>query len=115
MSLASVHQYPHHGTSGCNFPAQSSCMVDKIIYWGDGLPYRQLSGCKGDLESKDILPLMQETFRFIAGYEGDVPGASAKDCGNYLMMNLPMVRWEAAKYLHEVLENITEAQLQYPE
>ena len=59
---------------------------------------------KGDLESKDILPLMQETFRFIAGYEGDVPGASAKDCGNYLMMNL-----------HEVLENITEAQLQYPE
>ena len=42
---------------------------------------------------------MQETFRFIAGYEGDVPGASAKDCGNYLMMNFPMARWEAAKYL----------------
>ena len=57
---------------------------------------------------------MQETFRFIAGYEGDVPGASAKDCGNYLMMNLPIARWEAAKYFAEV-ENIAEAQLQYPE
>ena len=70
---------------------------------------------KGELESKDILPLMQETFRFIAEFEGDVPGATARDCGNYLMMNLPMAKWEAAKYLHEVLEQATEANLQYPQ
>lgn len=69
---------------------------------------------KGDLTSADILPLMKETFRFIADYEGEVPGASAKDCGNYLMMNLPMARWEAAKYLEEVLEQATEANLNYP-
>ena len=47
---------------------------------------------------------MIETFRFIADYEGDVPGATAKDCGNYLMMNLPMAKWESKKYLEEVLE-----------
>ena len=70
---------------------------------------------KGDLQSKDIAPLMTETFRFIADYEGEVPGASAKDCGNYLDMNLPMANYMAKRYLTEVLENITEKQLVYPE
>ena len=69
---------------------------------------------KGDLESKDIVELMQETFRFIAEYKGEIPGAAPKDCGNYLLQDLPMAQWEAAKYLHEVLENITEENLNYP-
>lgn len=90
--------------------------ADRIIYWG---PMGCLTGnyllVKGDLTSRDILPLVTETFRFIAGYEGEIPGASPKDCGNYLMMNLPMARWEAAKYLHEVLEHATDANLEYPE
>lgn len=89
--------------------------ADKIIYWG---PMGCLTGnyllMKGDLCPADILPLMQETFSFIAGYEGDIPGASPKDCGNYLLQDLPMARWEAAKYLHEVLEKTTEANLVYP-
>ena len=57
---------------------------------------------------------MTETFRFIADYEGEVPGASAKGCGNSLMMNLPMAKWEAAKLRHEVLEQLTEENLNYP-
>ena len=69
---------------------------------------------KGDLKSADILPLMIETFRFITDYEGEVPGATAKDCGNYLMMNLPMAKWEAKKYLEEVLEQATDENLNYP-
>ena len=69
---------------------------------------------KGDLESKDIVELMKETFRFIAEYEGEIPGAAPKDCGNYLLQDLPMAKWEAAKYLHEVLENIKEENLIYP-
>lgn len=113
LSPSAIHTMEHLAAT---FLRNHPVWADKIIYWG---PMGCLTGnylvVKGDLESKDILPLMQETFRFIAGYEGDVPGASAKDCGNYLLMNLPMTRWEAAKYLHEVLENITEAQLQYPE
>ena len=56
---------------------------------------------------------MQDTFRFIAEFEGDIPGAAPEDCGNYLLHDLPMARWEARKYLQEVLSCITEAQLAY--
>lgn len=89
--------------------------ADKIIYWG---PMGCLTGnylvVKGDLASIDVLPLMKETFRFIADYEGEIPGATAKDCGNYLLQDLPMARWEARKYLTEVLEVATEENLVYP-
>ena len=88
---------------------------DKIIYWG---PMGCLTGnyllMKGDLTPQDILPLMQETFRFIATYEGEIPGVTAKDCGNYLLQDLPMARWEARKYLTEVLEVAKEENLVYP-
>ena len=79
---------------------------DKIVYWG---PMGCLTGnyllMKGDLKSEDIIELMQETFRFVADFEGEVPGAAPKDCGNYLLHDLPMAKWESAKYLHEVLEH----------
>ena len=77
---------------------------DRIIYWG---PMGCLTGnyliVQGDLESKDIVQLMRETFEFISTFEGDVPGASPRDCGNYLMMNLPVARIEAKRFLEEVL------------
>ena len=89
--------------------------ADKIVYWG---PMGCLTGnyllMKGDLQPEDIINLMKETFAFIAGYEGEVPGATPRDCGNYLLQDLPMARWEAARYLHEVLEQATDANLQYP-
>lgn len=89
---------------------------DKVIYWG---PMGCCTGnyllMSGKLTSKDILPLMQETFRFIAEYEGSIPGATARDCGNYTLNNLPMAKWEARKYLIEVLENIKDENLEYPQ
>lgn len=89
--------------------------ADKIIYWG---PMGCLTGnyllMKGDLESKDIVELMTRTFRFVAEFEGEIPGAAAKDCGNWLLHDLPMARYEARKYL-EVLENISEENLIYPQ
>lgn len=89
---------------------------EKVIYWG---PMGCLTGnyliLKGDYESKDIVGLMQETFEWIANYEGEIPGATPHDCGNYLMMNLPMARYEARKYLEEVLKDIKESNLVYPE
>lgn len=89
--------------------------ADKIVYWG---PMGCLTGnyllMKGDLQSADIVELMQETFRFIADFEGEIPGAAPKDCGNYLLHDLPMAKWESAKYLHEVLEQMTEEHLHYP-
>ncbi len=89
---------------------------DKVIYWG---PMGCCTGnyllMSGKLTSKDILPLMQNTFRFIAEYEGSIPGATARDCGNYTLNNLPMAKWEARKYLIEVLENIKDENLEYPQ
>lgn len=89
---------------------------DKVIYWG---PMGCCTGnyllMSGKLTSKDILPLMQDTFRFIAECEGSIPGATARDCGNYTLNNLPMAKWEARKYLIEVLENIKDENLEYPQ
>ncbi len=89
---------------------------ERIIYWG---PMGCLTGnyllLRGDLESKDIVELMTNTFSFIADYEEEIPGATARDCGNYLLHDLPKARYEARKYLEEVLERITEENLFYPE
>ena len=88
---------------------------DRIIYWG---PMGCLTGnyllLRGDYESKDIVDLMRRTFRFVAEFDGEIPGAAARDCGNYLLHDLPMARLESKKYLEEVLERITEANLHYP-
>lgn len=113
MNTAEMHTIEHLAATFLRNHAQFGA---KTLYFGP-------MGCRtgfylllsGDYESKDIVPLMKEMFTFIADYEGEIPGASAKDCGNYLDMNLPMARYCAKKYLNEVLENITEERLVYPE
>ena len=62
----------------------------------------------------DVAPLLTETFEFIANYEGEIPGATAKDCGNYLLQDLPMARWESKKFLTEVLHQLKDENLNYP-
>lgn len=88
---------------------------DRVIYWG---PMGCLTGCylllQGDLEPEDIVDLMRRTFRFIADYDGPIPGAAPEDCGNWLLHDLPMARWEAKRYLAEVLDVITDANMRYP-
>lgn len=89
---------------------------DRVIYWG---PMGCLTGnyllLRGDYASSDIVELMIRTFRFVAEYEGEIPGAAAKDCGNYLLHDLPMARLEARRYLEETLLNITAEHLSYPD
>ncbi len=89
---------------------------DRIVYWG---PMGCLTGnyliMRGDLTSRDILPLMQETFKFVADYEGEIPGTTACDCGTYLLHDLPMARYEARKYLEETLLCAADENLVYPE
>ena len=88
---------------------------DKVLYFGP-------MGCRtgfylllaGDLESRDVLELVTDCFRFIRDFRGEIPGASAKDCGNYLDMNLGMANLWGGRY-SELLENITEDRLVYPE
>ena len=89
---------------------------DRVIYWG---PMGCLTGnyllLRGDLEPRDIVDLMRRAFAFVAQFEGDVPGAAPRDCGNYLLHDLPMARWEAKKFLTEVLENIKPENMVYPQ
>lgn len=113
MNTAEMHTIEHLAAT---FLRNHKEFGPKIIYFGP-------MGCRtgfylllaGDYESKDIIDLLKEMFVFIADFEGEVPGASAKDCGNYLDMNLPMAKYLAKKYLDEVLEGISEDQLIYPE
>lgn len=88
---------------------------DRIIYWG---PMGCLTGnyllLRGNLDSRDIVDLMRRAFEFVATFEGEVPGTQPCDCGNYLLHDLPMARWESRKYVDEVLSCITEANLVYP-
>lgn len=88
---------------------------DRIVYWG---PMGCLTGnyllMRGDLESREIVDLMRRTFRFVADFDGDIPGAAPNDCGNYLLHDLPMAKWESKKYLEEVLECIKDENLTYP-
>ena len=112
MNTAEMHAIEHLAAT---FLRNHETYGAKIIYFGP-------MGCRtgfylllaGDYESKDIIPLLIELFQFISDFHGEVPGASAKDCGNYLDMNLPMARYLAKKYLHGVLLNISENQLYYP-
>ena len=88
---------------------------DRIVYWG---PMGCLTGnyllLRGDLVSEDIVELMRRTFRFIADFEDDIPGAAPRDCGNYLLHDLPMARYEARRFLNEVLDCIGPDNLYYP-
>ena len=112
MNTAEVHTIEHLAAT---FLRNDPDYQDKVLYFGP-------MGCRtgfylllvGDYESRDILPLIKEMFSFIASFEGDVPGACAKDCGNYLDMNLPMARYLASKYLSEVRESMTDDRLVYP-
>lgn len=89
---------------------------DKIVYWG---PMGCCTGnyllLMGEYSSKDIVPLIRETFQFIANFDGDIPGATPRDCGNYSFMDLPQARREAQKYLDEVLNVLTDKNLNYPQ
>ena len=112
MNTAEIHTMEHLAATYLRNEPQ---WKEKVLYFGP-------MGCRtgfylllaGDLESKDIVDLMVEMFTFIRDFEGEVPGASAKDCGNYLDMNLPMAKYLAKKYLENVLLCMTEETMTYP-
>lgn len=111
INTAEIHTIEHLGAT---FLRNHEEMGNKIIYFGP-------MGCRtgfylilaGDYESEDIVPLLREMFEFIRTYEGEVPGASAKECGNYLDLNLPMAKYIADKYLDNVLRVLTQDRLKY--
>ena len=112
MNTAEVHTIEHLAAT---FLRNDPAWKDRVLYFGP-------MGCRtgfylllsGDLSSRDVLPLVTECFRFIRDYRGEVPGASPKDCGNYLDMNLSMANYWGRRYT-ALLENITPDRLTYPE
>ena len=113
INIAELHTMEHLGAT---FLRNHPIWKEQIVYFGP-------MGCrtgfylilKGKLVSKDIVELMKELYKFMAEFKGDIPGATAIECGNYLDQNLPMANYEAKKYLEETLENLGEENLNYPE
>lgn len=113
LNTAEVHTLEHLGAT---FLRNHEEYKNRVIYFGP-------MGCRtgfymvlaGDYESKDVVELVKEMFAFMKDYEGEVPGACARDCGNYLDMNLNMAKYVAGKYYDEVLANIDESRMTYPE
>jgi len=113
MGTAAAHTIEHLGAT---YLRNDPEWKDRVIYFGP-------MGCRtgfylvvaGAYTSEEILPLVDKTMRFVAAFEGEVPGASAKDCGNYLDMNLSMAKYHAEKYIREVLDAPCAECLNYPE
>lgn len=112
-SPAALHSIEHLAAT---FLRNHPSWADRIVYWG---PMGCCTGSylilQGRLDSADILPLMRELFAFIADFEGEIPGATARDCGNYTFNDLPAAKILARRYLNEVLSSPTAENLQYPD
>ena len=112
MNTAEMHTIEHLAATYLRNEPQ---WKDKVLYFGP-------MGCRtgfylllaGDYTSNDVLNLVKECFLFIAAFSGEIPGASAKGCGNYLDMNLPMANYWGKRYA-ELLSNLDETRLMYPE
>ena len=112
MNTAEIHTMEHLAAT---YLLNEPDWKEKVLYFGP-------MGCRtgfylllaGDLTSEAILPLVVGCFKFIAEYDGEIPGASARDCGNYLDLNLPMAKFWANRY-YELLRTIPEDRLVYPE
>ena len=113
MNTAEMHTIEHLGAT---FLRNHPEYADRTVYFGP-------MGCRtgfymllaGDLSSRDVVPLVTDMFRFIRDFEGDIPGAAPRDCGNYLDQNLAMAHWLADRYLSRTLVDIEEKHLVYPE
>lgn len=113
MNTAEMHAIEHLGAT---FLRNHKEYGEKCVYFGP-------MGCRtgfylllaGDYEAEQILGLLEEMFTFIRDYEGQIPGAAAKDCGNYLDLNLPMAKYLAGKYIKEVLADMKPERLNYPQ
>ena len=113
MNTAEMHTIEHLGAT---FLRNHPVFADKTVYFGP-------MGCRtgfymllaGDYSSSEIAPLVTEMFCFIRDFRGEIPGAAARDCGNYLDQNLGMANWLADRYLKNTLIGIDEKHLVYPD
>ena len=113
MDNPGIHAFEHLGAT---FLRNDPQWKQKVIYFGP-------MGCRtgfylvlvGSHKPEGILDLIRSMFDFVIGFEGGIPGASAKDCGNYLDMNLGQAKYYARKYVREVLDTCDPARFTYPD
>lgn len=111
MNTAEVHTIEHLGAT---YVRNDPVWASRVVYFGP-------MGCRtgfylvvfGEVTSREVLPLVRGLFKFVADFEGDIPGAAPEECGNYLDQNLPAARWWARRYLAQTLEVIDDAHLSY--
>ena len=112
LGIAEIHTMEHLAATWL----RNSSWKEKIIYWGPmGCMTSNYLILAGDHKSEDIIELMTKMFEFIRDFEGDIPGASEVECGNVYCNNLLMAKFEAKKYLEEILYNLKEENLNYPQ
>ena len=112
LNTAELHTIEHLGAT---FLRNDGEWSSRVVYFGP-------MGCRtgfylvlfGEYASRDIVGLLWDMFSFIAGFEGEIPGAKPEECGNYLDQNLPMAHWHAQRFLDFTLEGIDDAHLVYP-
>ncbi len=113
MNNAEMHTIEHLGAT---FLRNDAEWKDSVVYFGP-------MGCRtgfylvlfGDLTSEAVAPLVKKMFEFVRDYKGEIPGATAHDCGNYLDQNLGMANWLARRYLDNTLSKLDKAHMYYPE
>lgn len=113
LDVPAIHTIEHIGATFLrNHPQYNN----ETIYFGP-------MGCrtgfylilKGDLKSEEIVSMINQLYSFISNFDGEIPGASPVECGNYLSMDLPMAKYESTKFLVEIVKTITQENLIYPE
>lgn len=113
MNTAEMHAIEHLGATWLRTVSE---WKDRVVYFGP-------MGCRtgfylilaGIDDPAVVAGICTAMFRFISEYEGEIPGASARDCGNWQDMNLPMARWEAARYLERALLAAGGCPVRYPD
>ncbi|MBP6285254.1 MAG: S-ribosylhomocysteine lyase [Paludibacteraceae bacterium] len=112
LSIEALHVMEHLAAT---FLRNHVVWADRLIYWGPmGCCTGNYLVVRGKLLPQDMVAVMQETFQFIADFEGDIPGMTPRDCGNYSLQDLPAAKKESRKFLVEVLHEIKSQNMEYP-
>lgn len=113
VSPQALHTIEHLAAT---FLRNDSEWGDKIVYWG---PMGCCTGSyllmQGHLEPADIAQLLTRMFEYIADFEGEIPGASARDCGNYTFNDLPAAKTVARRFLYDTLSHLSPLNTVYPD
>lgn len=102
IDMPALHTIEHL----CATYLRNSAQKDSVVFFG---PMGCRTGCYlvmfGDLKSQDVYDLVVDMCDFMLCFEGEIPGASPVECGNYSEQNLSMAKYYIAKYKKDLIDN----------